>query len=162
MQQTMATEVSDVPVLEYYNRVQEPSRKVTEQNIAREYKNLLMPQPRRLTEDNAGLVTGKIISYPKAIQSVNDISKKSKNYVEGVVTSHDEISVKCDLIVNEKNISIQLPRSLFPQKIFYGLPINLEIINESGFRKPLITIREINQKNNKKIAEEFDLILGEL
>lgn len=162
MQQTMATEISDVSVLQYPNRAQESSRKGTEQNISREYKNSLMPQPRYLTEDNAELVTGKIISYPKAIRIVSVIPKKNKNYVEGVVTSHDETSVKCDLIVNEKNISIQLPRSLFPEKIFYGLPINLEIINESGFRKPLITIRGINQRNNGKIAEEFDLILGKL
>lgn len=83
--------------------------------------------------------------------------------IDGVVSSYDEASVKCRIrLINGEVVAIQLPRALFPDVIFYGLPIRLEMIDDHGIHRPSITIREANTGNSAAIETEFNALLDRL
>jgi hypothetical protein len=90
------------------------------------------------------------------------VERALKKFVEGVVSSYDDVSVQCDLRLEDNKVTIQLPRPLFPESIRYGLPIRLEMIDDNGIRRPSVTIREIDPKDVADISREFDAILEAL
>lgn len=160
--QTSIADISDTPIRRFgfWGQVSDLGR--TNFVVDQKRQSSLIPSPKDLTEEEFEISTAKIIKFPTEKVSEIVAPKKTKNFVEGVVVSYDEGSVRCNLDVSGKITSIQLPRSLFPENIRYGMPINLEMINESGFRKPLITIRKIDVKSAEKVAEEFDSIIKAL
>lgn len=160
--QTTVTDISDSSVLRYDFLAQAPSFERTSSNPSRERQSLLSPALKHSTEEELGIPTAKIFSFPIEKPYINVAPAQAKNYVTGVIVSYDEISVKCEMNVDEKVVSIQLPRSLFPEVIHYGLPINLKVIEEDGFRRPVITLRKIDEKSTADIAAEFDSILNAL
>lgn len=88
--------------------------------------------------------------------------KELKKSVDGVVGKYDEITVNCDLRLGDKLVTIQLPRALFPNELFYGLPITVEMTEEGGIRRPIITARQIDPATTEAMAKEFDAILEQL
>lgn len=162
MQQITTVEIPNSSVLRYQLDGQGSNFGSTNSNISKEHKNSLAPALNLLTEEEAGLSTAKIFKFPTEIPQKKVAPVVTKDYVEGVVISHDEISVCCELIVNDKAVEIQLPRSLFPKNTYYGLPINLQMVDDGGIRRPLVVIRKIDEKRNADIADEFDLILNAL
>lgn len=160
--QTTMTDISNASVLRYDLGLRDSGFGLTSSTISKERKSSLVPTLKPSTEEELGLPTARIFTFSLEKPHVKVAPLAAKNYVEGVVISYDEISVKCELIVSGKVVSIQLPRVLFPDSIHYGLPVNIEMVDENGFRKPLITIRKIEEKNTAKIAEEFESILAAL
>jgi hypothetical protein len=88
--------------------------------------------------------------------------KELKKAVDGVVGKYDEITVNCDLRLGDRLVTIQLPRALFPQELSYGLPITVEMIEDGGIRRPVITTRQIDRAATEAMAKEFDAILEQL
>lgn len=162
--QTTASEHSNASILRYGFGGQNSSLGfgLTDINISKQRQNPLVPTAKPLTEEEAGTLSAKIFTFPIEKQHAKVAPLVAKNYVEGVVLSNDEISVRCELTVNGKVVEIQLPRSLFPESITYGLPINLKMVDEGGIRRPLITLRKIDDNSTANIADEFDSILNAL
>jgi hypothetical protein len=106
------------------------------------------------------IATAKIFSFPLEKPVRNVAPALLRKQVDGVVITYDEASVKCELNIGERVVSVQLPRALFPEKIQYGLPISLEMSEEGGFRKPKISTRQIDENSTSEIAAEFDSILS--
>lgn len=87
-------------------------------------------------------------------------AKAVENSVDGIVIRFDDVSVRCELKVGNSQVPVLLPRALFPTELRCGLPISLEMLEESGVRKPSISIRELDFAANANIAAEFDEILA--
>lgn len=136
------------------------SGKGTSPDIAVERRNPLIAECALTTELVKTGATGKVFSYPLEITTKNISPKPPKNQVAGVVISYDEASVRCELNISERVVTVQLPRTLFPENIRYGFPISLEMIEEGGFRKPKISPRQIEKSGAAAIAAEFDSILS--
>lgn len=83
-----------------------------------------------------------------------------KDAVDGVIIKYDDITVKCNLMIDGQSIQIQLPRALFPEEITYGLPISLAMVSENGVRRPEISLRKLPSGTSIKISKEFDDILA--
>ena len=89
-------------------------------------------------------------------------SRELRKSVDGVVGKYDDVSVTCVLHLGGREVSIQLPPPLFPDEIRYGLPINVELAEVGGIRKPVISVRQIDARGTADIAAEFDAILAQL
>lgn len=131
-----------------------------------EKQNWLNPARSFHTDGGVGKASGNVIPFPRGQVIANEQVQKAPaqviNHVDGVIHTYNEISVKCELRVGEKTVYVELPRVLFPEKISHGLPINLEMIDEDGCRRPVIRARRISEESVAEIAGEFDAILGAL
>ncbi len=67
------------------------------------------------------------------------------NEVNGTVLEIHDDYVVCEIQPESGfTVHINLPNSLFPEEIHYAYPFKLSMINESGFRKPVVTSREVD------------------
>lgn len=66
-----------------------------------------------------------------------------KKEVDAVVVAVEEVSVICEVLLGKENIEIQLPKALFPQKPYYGMPISISLDESSGYTVPVVRKRVV-------------------
>lgn len=123
--------------------------------------NWLKPTPGNRTLPESSRLKGRQISL--AVEEVGPVApvEPQQSQVSGVVLQADETSVKCEIYLDASNVQVQLPRALFPEKISYGLPILLEMIEDRGIRQPRISMRQADTEKFKELKAEVAAILEE-
>lgn len=127
-----------------------------------EHNNLLARKNPPSTDFDNAVVAAKTFKLSLEKQPTPVVQAKLKNSVEGVIINENEATVKCELYVDHRSVIVQLPRAIFPESIYHGLPIALEMIEDSGIRKPKISVLEIVKKDTAKISAEFDAIINSI
>ena len=123
--------------------------------------NWLKPIPNNRALSQSSKLKGRSISLvSETVKPVVPVESQ-QSQVSGVVLQVDEMSVKCELYLGASNVEVQLPRALFPEKISYGLPISLEMVEDNGIRQPQITVRKADTKKLKELKAEIAAILEE-
>lgn len=74
-----------------------------------------------------------VSNAPSAQQENNQLQK----YVKGIVLGENEDSVFCRLTEREE-CDIQLPKTIFGDAIFYGMPFILSMMDDNGIRTPIV------------------------
>jgi hypothetical protein len=92
-----------------------------------------------------------------ALSAVTPQTKSvKKSEVAGSIISIEDISVVCEVYLEssqERTMIVRLPKSLFPEDIFYGTPITITYHKDlSGIRRPGVTLRKIVQ--TERMAQE--------
>lgn len=85
-----------------------------------------------------------------------------KEEVDATILQNDDISVSCEVNLQAGQIHINLPRSIFPEKIYYGMPVIISYKEVSGMRQPIITPRNINIESMQKENNEISAIIEKL
>ena len=76
--------------------------------------------------------------------------------VPATVLRAEDVSVLCEVELQAGSIHINLPRSLFPAKIHYGMPITIRFEEkQSGIRKPSVSLRQIDTELLREENEEM-------
>jgi hypothetical protein len=102
--------------------------------------------------------SGKIVLVDNTVASVvtSEYPEHRLNNVTGSVLQLSDNYVLCELYLdvdNTRKTQINLHRSLFPQDIHYGSPINLSYsVNQDGIRCPVISMRKV--KLSERAATE--------
>ena len=130
--------------------------------ISNEQQSVLIRRNPVSTDFDNVSVSAKTFKLPLEKQPIPAVQAQAKKSVDGVILSEDDATVKCELYIDHRTVTVQLPRALFPDSVYHGLPIKLEMIEESGIRKPKISVLEIEKKNTAKIAAEFDSIINSI
>jgi len=122
--------------------------------------NPLLSRPIFRTEKNVESENALALKLAHSEERAPVIENKLRNYVEGVIQTYDDVTVRCELNVEGRPVIVQLPKALFPEEIRYGLPIKLEMAEANGIRRPIVTVRPIQESDTSDIAAEFDALLG--
>ena len=89
--------------------------------------------------------------------SQNKEKKDLSSSVDGAVVDIVKQSVTCELYTLPHSRFIKLPKALFPcDDLRIGLPISLKIDESGGIRKPVVTLRNIDNSRFSRGAEIFD------
>lgn len=104
----------------------------------------------------------KTITTEEKIKDEKLSEQEYKNDVNGSVLRVEDVSVICELYLNEESVEINLPRSFFPDNVYYGVPINLSIDESSGFRTPVIKIRQVSEDTKNISKEEMEDLINKL
>ena len=87
--------------------------------------------------------------------SANNIGVQRES-VSATVLRDEDISVLCEVEMHAGTVHINLPKSLFPAKLYYGMPISIRFEEEaSGIRKPSISLRQIDDELLQQENEEM-------
>ena len=123
---------------------------------------LFRPPPRKRTDSGfAGDDTKRlrIVSAQVARPAAREAVARS---VDGVIGKYDDVSVTCELRLATGTVAVQLPRSLFPEELRYGLPISLSLDEVGGIRRPVVAVRRVAPEAVADLAREFDDVLSKL
>jgi hypothetical protein len=127
-----------------------------------EHPSFLNVVPSARTEEQQHAEGARSFHIAPAQASAPVVHTELNRLVIGTISSYDDASVKCDIALGDKVVTIQLPRAIFPDVISYGLPISLEMIEDSGIRRPLVSVRKVAPESVEEIADRFDYILNAL
>lgn len=120
------------------------------------------PQLRNETEEDKA----DEYTYPGASKETSRaeacVGKQYKKEVDGIVLSVEDVSVNCEIYLENNNGEIILPKSLFPENVYYGMPISLSLDESSGIRRPVIKVRHLSHEAVAKGKEEMDALVSEL
>lgn len=123
--------------------------------------NWLKPNPDNQTHFQPSKLKSRPILLVSETTKPVESAKPQQSKVSGAVLQADEMSVKCELYLNASHVEVQLPRILFPEKISYGLPISLKMVEDDGIRQPRITVRKADTEKFKELKAEIAAILEE-
>jgi hypothetical protein len=90
-------------------------------------------------------------------------SNAQQEKVSGTVLKVEDVSVLCEVELYAGHIHINLPRCLFSEEIYYGMPIAISFEEgESGVRKPSVSSRQIDAESLRQENEEMRALVEKL
>ncbi|MDX5333501.1 MAG: hypothetical protein LPK58_05590 [Gammaproteobacteria bacterium] len=82
--------------------------------------------------------------------------------LDGNVLEIDEVTVNCELYDGNRLKEIQLPRSLFPENVHYGMAITVALDETGGTRRLVVQEREPNAERLREGLDEFNRLIERL
>ncbi len=119
-------------------------------------------ESRKETEEDEAYEFGYPIKRKKLPPPAIYQKKEYKKEVAGIVLEVEDISVNCEIYLERGNVEINLPISLFPEKVHYGMLISLSLDEFSGIRCPVIKVRYPPKMALNEGKEEMDALIAEL
>ena len=77
---------------------------------------------------------------------------------EASILAIDDGSVMCEVFSSGGAMRVSLPRSYFPEKLVFGMPMSIGVVEVEGVRQPVVRLRQQRNSNDELDSELSDLI----